>query len=116
MTTKEEAIYLSKIMSRGALDVLEYSRRNTSGSLEDVQATILMSYVAYHLDGFSARGRLLSTVAISIARELRLHRLDDDLDALDIKTKESLRFRVDREIKRRVFWQLVSQDWYVLLS
>ncbi|TGJ84873.1 hypothetical protein E0Z10_g3865 [Xylaria hypoxylon] len=33
----------SKYWSRGALDVLEHSRRNTSGTLEDVQALILMS-------------------------------------------------------------------------
>ena len=110
-TTQWDALNLSKILSRNALDVLDYSRRNTSGTLEDVQASILMSFVTYHLDGFSARGRLLSTAAISIAREIRLHRLDADLESSADKADTSLRSLIDREVKRRVFWQMASTDW-----
>lgn len=114
-TTKEDAIHLSKILSRGALDVLDYSRRNTSGTLEDVQAYIFMSFVTYHLDGFSARGRLLSTAALSIARELGLHRLDADTELSVGENDTSIRSLIDREIKRRVFWQIASTDWYAVI-
>ncbi|KAF4633565.1 hypothetical protein G7Y89_g4544 [Cudoniella acicularis] len=110
-TTKQDAIHLSKILSRSALDVLDYSRRNTSGTLEDVQAYIFMSFVAYHLDGFSARGRILTTTAISIARELRLHRLDADTESPTAENQTSVRFLIDREVKRRVFWHITSTDW-----
>lgn len=115
-TTKQAAIHLSKRLSRGALDVLDYSRRNTSGTLEDVQASILMSFVTYHLDGFSARGRLLSTTAASLARELRLHRLDAEDESTATGSEISVRILIDRETKRRVFWQIASTDWCATVS
>ncbi|KAI1774854.1 hypothetical protein F4818DRAFT_441679 [Hypoxylon cercidicola] len=115
-TTEQEAVSLSKSLSKGALDVLDHSRRITSGALEDIQAYILMSFVTFHLDGFSARGRILSTAAASIARDLRLHRLD----AADEQTAEnepSVRVLIDREIKRRVFWHIATSDWlYATIS
>jgi len=106
----QETIELSKFWSKGALDALEHSRRNTSGSLEDVQATILMSYVTYHVDGFSARGRLLSTTAASMARDLRLHRLDADTESV-AERETSIGSLIDHEVKRRVFWHITSTDW-----
>lgn len=110
VTSIDDATFLSKYWSRGALDVLEHSRRNTSGTLEDVQALIIMSYVTYHLDGFSTRYRHLFSLAISMARDLGLHRLDADEDH---PTKQGLHFLVDREVKRRVYWHLIASDWYV---
>ncbi|KAI8945745.1 fungal-specific transcription factor domain-containing protein [Xylaria longipes] len=101
---------LSKYWSRGALDVLEHSRRNTSGTLEDVQALILMSYVTYHLDGFSARYRQLLAIAVSMARDLGLHRLDSN-DCTSTSYTSSLRVLIDHEVKRRVYWHLISSDW-----
>ncbi|KAE8440763.1 hypothetical protein EG329_006598 [Mollisiaceae sp. DMI_Dod_QoI] len=110
-TTQQAAINLSKIISRGALDLLDYSRRNTSSTLEDVQASILMSFVAYHLDGFSARGRLLSAAAAAIARELRLHRLDANNESSAAGEETNIRVLIEREIKRRVFWHIAATDW-----
>lgn len=110
VTTERDAVHLSKFWSKGALDVLDYSQRSTSGTLEDAQAYILMSYVAYHLDGFSARGRLLTTVAASITRDLRLHRLDADNES-SIERGTNLHGLIDLEVKRRVFWHIVATDW-----
>ncbi|KAE9363025.1 hypothetical protein N431DRAFT_489964 [Stipitochalara longipes BDJ] len=107
-TTSQDANHLYKILSRGALDILDYSRRNTSGTLEDVQASILMSFVAYHLDGFSAGGRGLLTTAAAIAKGLRFHRLDADNESSD---ETSARLLIDREVKRRVFWHIATTDW-----
>ncbi|KAJ8127362.1 hypothetical protein O1611_g6274 [Lasiodiplodia mahajangana] len=101
---------LSKYWSRGALDVLEYSARNTSGTLEDIQALILMTYVTYHLDGFSARYRNLLAMAVSMARDLGLHRLDAN-DGTSASKSSSLRDLIDYEVKRRVYWHLIASDW-----
>jgi hypothetical protein len=108
-SSDQDAVNLSKAMGKGALDALDYSRRSTSGSLEDIQAYILMSHVSFHLDGFSARGRLLSATAAAIARDLCLHRLDANPCA---NQDTSIRSLVDCEVKRRVFWYITTQDWY----
>lgn len=110
-SSRKSAIKLSKILGKGALDVLDHSRRNTSGTLKDVQAYIFMSFVTYHLDGFSARGRFLAGAALSIARELRLHRVDAIVDLSIITNNKSSRHLIDQEVKRRVFWQIASTDW-----
>ncbi|MCJ1386083.1 hypothetical protein MMC17_009208 [Xylographa soralifera] len=109
-TNEQDSVHLSKVLSKGALDVLDYSRRSTSGTLEDIQACILMSFVTFHLDGFSARGRLLLVAAASIARDLRLHRLDADTE-FPAEKMNSVRVMIDREVKRRVFWYIASTDW-----
>lgn len=108
-TSEQEAMDLAKLMGKGALDVLDYSRRSTSGTMEDIQACILMSYVTFHLDGFSARGRLLSATAAAIAKDLCLHKLDA---RRFIEQDISLHDMIDREVKRRVFWYIASSDWY----
>ncbi|KAI0875477.1 hypothetical protein GGS24DRAFT_489294 [Hypoxylon argillaceum] len=110
VTTDNVTTRLSRYWSRGALDVLEYSRRNTSGALEDIQGLILMSYVTYHLDGFSARYRYLLALAVSMARDLGLHRTDAD-DYATTDRSSSLRVLIDNEVKRRVYWHLVASDW-----
>ncbi|KAI1463571.1 uncharacterized protein F4812DRAFT_453515 [Daldinia caldariorum] len=109
-TSEQEAVHISKVIGKAALDVLDYSRRNTSGTLEDVQAYIFMSLVSFHLDGFSARGRLLSATAAAIARDLRLHRLDA-ADERPAKEETSVRDLIDREVRRRVFWHITAEDW-----
>lgn len=110
-TSEQEAVNISKTIGKTALDVLDHSRRNTSGTLEDVQAYIFMSLLSFHLDGFSARGRLLSTTAASIARDLRLHRLDAE-DENTAEKVSSVRVLIDREVRRRVFWHITAEDWY----
>lgn len=107
-TDDQEALLLAKTWGKAALDVLDYSRRTTSGSFEDAQASILMSFILYHFDGLSARARQLTTNAISIGRDLRLHRLDERQIPESEFTSEQ---RLEREIKRRVWWHTASTDW-----
>lgn len=94
-----------------ALELLEQSRITTSGSFEDVQASIVLGFLMYHLEGWSARSRSLLTGAVAIARSLSLHKIDMHAEitsaALDHATL------IENEIKRRVWWSLVSIDWYV---
>ena len=104
--TEAESIALSKSFSRSALDALDYSRRSGSGTLADVQAYLLMSLAFSHIDGFSTRSRMLFSSAVAMARDLRLHRLDEYSEPTT-----GVRAEIDREVKRRVFWYIASEDW-----
>lgn len=112
-TREADAVALCRHWSKGAMDVLDYSQRHSAGSLEDVQACIIMSYVTYYLEGMSKKGRMLMASAISIARDLRLNRLDAEDGASGGKEDER-GVVVGREVKRRIFWHLVTTDWYIL--
>ncbi|KAJ4351630.1 uncharacterized protein N0V89_006973 [Didymosphaeria variabile] len=107
--TEAESITLAKVFSKGAWDVLDYSRRTSSGTLEDVQAYILTSHALSHIDGFSSRCRMLFSSAVSLARDLQLHRLDECEDSTSHTTYA--RLMIEKEIKRRVFWYIASEDW-----
>jgi hypothetical protein len=110
--SEHDTMQLTLVFSKNALNLLDYRRRIDVCSLEDVQAYSLLVFVFFHLDGNSGRARLMSTMAMSTARELGLHRLDLDGSGepssdLDVRTL------VDKEIMRRVFWHIVASDWYV---
>jgi len=109
LSSNDDLLKLSIILSKGALDALDYSKRTTSGSIEDAQANILMGFVVYHLDGFSARGRSLSAAAMVIARDLRLHRVDGEEAVSD--TNLTVEAIIEREVIRRVWWHITSTDW-----
>ncbi|KAG6997471.1 hypothetical protein G7Y79_00040g076360 [Physcia stellaris] len=109
--TPEQANSQSLSWIKAALDVLDYSRRKTAGSLEDIQAMIILSFLVSSLEGFSRRYRDLITTAISSARLLSLHRIDDpSLSAHNtVPQVES----VAAEIGRRVWWYLVATECQV---
>ncbi|KFY53745.1 hypothetical protein V496_07388 [Pseudogymnoascus sp. VKM F-4515 (FW-2607)] len=94
---------------KAALDVLEYSRRTTSGAIEDIQATIIVSFVVTNLEGLSPRYRNLISSAITLGREILLHRIDHSSDSglLVISPVDS----IGAEIGRRVWWYLTATDW-----
>ncbi|KAH8432485.1 Zn(II)2Cys6 transcription factor [Aspergillus melleus] len=105
----EEATEKSALWVKSALDLLDYLRRASSQSLEEIQAIIIASFVVCHLEGPSARYRDLITSAITMARELGLHKIDipNDTDVTD----EHSRDPVEAEASRRAWWYLVSTDW-----
>ena len=92
-----------------ALDAADCSRRVDTGSLEDVQATILLYFLVFNAEGFSPRSRLLHSTAIATAHEIKLHRIDQSGGP---REKHAA---IDAEIKRRIWWFLVSSDWVILL-
>lgn len=96
---------------KAALDVLEYSRQTTSGAIEDIQATIIVSFVVTNLEGVSPRYRNLISSAITLGREILLHRIDhlSNSGLLVISPTDSVR----AEIGRRVWWYLTATDWFV---
>lgn len=105
------ASHASLFWTNAALEMLDISRRIYEGRIEDIQATILLSFLMYHLEGPSVRTRGLFHSALCIARDLSLHRLDGSGNqSSGIQTCED---RVHAEIKRRVIWHAVATDWLV---
>lgn len=92
-----------------ALDVLEYSRRTRSDSIEDIQAMVIVCFVIFNIVGITSQPRSIFSMAISVAKRLSLHRIDHpDNTGLDVPSPDSVR----AEIGRRVWWYLVATDWY----
>ena len=106
----QDANQASLLWSKAALDVLEHSRRTTSGSIEDIQATVILSFLVFNLEGFSATSRSLMSTALIIARDLSLYKVDAHHHGREGSLQED---SVEIEIKRRVWWHIVATDWYV---
>ncbi|KAJ5175127.1 uncharacterized protein N7482_001004 [Penicillium canariense] len=103
-----DANELSKKWMAMSFEVLEYSRRTCSESIEDVQALIILAFLVCHIVGITSRARYLFSTATSIAWQLSLHRIDHRYNAkLDVPQSDS----VKAEIGRRVWWYLVATDW-----
>ena len=111
--TLEDANQASVLLSKAALDVLEHSRRTTSGSVEDIQATVILSFLVFNLEGFSATSRSLMSTALIIARDLSLYKVDAHHHEMQGNPQED---SVEIEVKRRVWWHIVATDWSVPLS
>ncbi|OQD81270.1 hypothetical protein PENANT_c028G10021 [Penicillium antarcticum] len=91
-----------------ALEVIEYSRFKHTESLEDVQAMIILIFVTTNLVGIASQSRYIVNMAISVARELSLHRIDHANNRnVDVPPPDSAR----AEISRRVWWYIVATDW-----
>lgn len=108
--TFEDANQASLLWSKGVLDVLEHSRRTTAGSVEDIQATIILSFLVFNLEGLSARSRSLISTALVTARNLGLHKLDVQHQE---RLGSTLNTCLEIEVKRRIWWHIVATDWSV---
>lgn len=109
-TTGSECLQLTAFWGRCALRAMSHSQQTSAGTLEDVQAHILMTYVAFHVEGFSTLRHHHMGMSVSLATSLRLHRIDLGTDPSKLITY-SLSAMIDREVKRRVFWHVASTDW-----
>lgn len=103
----KEAALMSSTWSNATLNVLEYSRRTTSASIEDLQATIIISYVIYNAQGFSSMFRSLHSSMIMMARDLSLHKTD----SRERKKTDSQPSVIEDDIKRIIWWHIASTDW-----
>lgn len=107
----EQANGQSMSWAEAAFEALEYSRRADCESIEDIQAMLILLFVVFNLIGIRAQARHLLSTAISAARELCLHRIDHQHNSGFVNTLPPDSVRA--EIGRRVWWYLVSTDWYV---
>ncbi|XWX00036.1 hypothetical protein V2A60_008052 [Cordyceps javanica] len=104
---------MSSIWTNAALDVLEYSKRSASASLEDVQATIVISYVIYNSQGFSPMFRSLHSNIIMMARDLSLHKTDSPRRSGEIDQPPS---QIEDDVKRRLWWHIAATDWLLAFT
>ncbi|KIX07653.1 uncharacterized protein Z518_02306 [Rhinocladiella mackenziei CBS 650.93] len=109
-----DASQASLFWANAALEVLEFSRRTASRRLEDVQTTIILAFLLYHIEGFSTRSRCLFANAITTARDLSLHKLDARPG--QIPGSRCQPDHLETEISRRVWWHVVATDWYTFFS
>ncbi|KFX99466.1 hypothetical protein V490_01769 [Pseudogymnoascus sp. VKM F-3557] len=107
------ATQASSAWSDAALDVADYSRRTSSGSIENIQATIIIEYLIYNNNGFSATCRILHSNTISMARDLSLHRIDIPHRRYKTESEENM---AEDETKRRIWWYVASTDWLLAFS
>lgn len=76
-----------------------------------MQAICVLLQVAHHYDQSDTICVLVAT-AIRIAQCLNMHRLGADATpAPDEWTSEEAALAMQREVKKRVWWFLVRQDW-----
>lgn len=101
----EQAQSQAQLWVKSLEDVLDVAHRTTSVSLEGVQGIIIAVFVLFNLEGYSRRSRSLYNMSLLQARELGLYCLDHPSKA---KTNTA-----QAEMGRRVWWYLVSCDWYV---
>ncbi|CAI7653272.1 unnamed protein product [Penicillium glandicola] len=107
-STVEEAVGQSSQWMRLAMDVVDYSRYKNLESIEDIQAMIIIIFVTASIVGITSQARHMASAAISVGRELCLHRIDHPHNSnLDVPEPSSAK----AEICRRVWWYLVATDW-----
>lgn len=95
--------------TKAALDLFEVIQRNGHQSLECIQALIILTFVLGNLEGISTRARRHMTQAITMARELGLHRIDQPPHSA--AWQRPCWNRVEAEVGRRLWWFLVPTDW-----
>jgi hypothetical protein len=107
-STVEEAVAQSPQWMRLAMEVLDYSRYKHLESIEDIQAMVIVGFVTTNVVGITSHARHILSTAISVGRELSLHRIDHPYNSnLDVPSPSSAK----AEICRRVWWYLVATDW-----
>lgn len=106
-STSEEANQLSLHWKQNTIDILAYIERSSiPSSVEQLQATIILSLLMQNLEGLSKKYWLLHGTAITLARDLSLHVLDHP------NRKGERNSVVEKEVKRRLWWYLAGTDWY----
>ena len=107
----EEARLVSLKWTKATFDCLDNSRRAGWPTLEDLQANVTIFFLMYNLEGFSTRSRMGTAHALSIAKDLSLHKIDSP-GAKKERESEHVNY-VELEIKRRVWWHMAATDWCV---
>ncbi|KAK4552488.1 hypothetical protein LTR86_010332 [Recurvomyces mirabilis] len=110
--SRAAALTVAKYWLRSGLDVLEHVWRTTGPDVGTIQAKILFMFFIFHMEGFSVKGRHMMSSAVSDARNIGLHMTDAPRSKVRGTTQDEI---IDVEIRRRVWWHLVSTDWSAAL-
>lgn len=93
---------------KAAFDVLDAAQRRDELGLELAQGLIIVSFVLLNAEGVSARARNCLFQAITICRELGVHRLDHPHQQPSVPITQFSELKA--EIARRVWWYLLGTD------
>lgn len=113
-TIHDQSAFL--LLYRYSLDLIDHSRRVLPGSLEVIQAAIIILFLDYNLEGFTLRSRSMLVQALTTAKELAMHRLDSPASSTRRNASMNIETMIELEMKRRVWWHLVSTDWMLSLA
>lgn len=102
----QEAHSQARSWLKACLDAMDHAQRAAQISLECVQGITILFFVLCNMEGLSRTAKALHTRAITMARDLSLHRIDarGNMQANIMKTPAI-------EASRRVWWLLVAIDW-----
>ncbi|KEQ95004.1 hypothetical protein AUEXF2481DRAFT_40259 [Aureobasidium subglaciale EXF-2481] len=100
----QEANRLSTSWKQNALDILDHLERTTTTSIEQLQATIIMSLMMQNFEGLSKKFWLLHCTSITLAKDLSIH-------VLDLPSRVKPGNKIEGEVKRRIWWYLATTDW-----
>ena len=105
----ETARRVSAVWAKHSLYAMEQLHLGTAEhSLEAVQSMVMLTFLFYHMEGFTSRVRLMHSSAITIAMSLGLHKTDAP-NLLSPPTNQT--DIVDKEVRRKVWWHLACTDW-----
>ncbi|KAL6915813.1 hypothetical protein FSHL1_007263 [Fusarium sambucinum] len=93
---------------KAAFDVFDTSQRRAEVGLEMAQGLIILSFVLFNVEGISSRARNCLFQAITICRELGVHRIDHPHQQPSTPITQYNNLKA--EIARRVWWYLVITD------
>ncbi|KAF5667561.1 zinc finger transcription factor YRR1 [Fusarium heterosporum] len=93
---------------KAAFDVFDASQRRAEAGLESAQGLIIMSFVLLNVEGVSIRARNCFSQAITICRELGVHRLDYPHNPPSVQATHFSNLQA--ETARRVWWYLIGTD------
>ncbi|KAF7193838.1 putative transcription factor lepB [Pseudocercospora fuligena] len=108
---QQKALKASKVWAKQSLYATEQMRLSTiTSTLEGVQGCIILMFIYYHMEGLTSRVRLMLATAITVARDLGLHRTDAPGSSLPTATQADL---IDIEVRRKCWWHLTCTDWFM---
>ncbi|RGP68150.1 zinc finger transcription factor yrr1 [Fusarium sporotrichioides] len=93
---------------KAAFDVFDTAQRRSEMGLELAQGLIIVSFVLLNVEGISPRARNCLFQAITICRELGIHRLDHPHQQPSTPITQYSNLKA--EIARRVWWYLFITD------
>lgn len=102
--TPEHAARISMQWMKAALELVDLSQYEAPPCTEAVQARVVLANLLYSIEGCSSRYRFTHHNSVLLGRELGLHLLDSPRTTQQYSVTE-------QEVKRRLWWYIVSTDW-----
>jgi hypothetical protein len=105
-------IALAELWARQAVRLL--TEPLVPPSVEALQTMMSLAHLCTQIEGVRGSFALLGASGIQMAKDMKIHRLDSR-PCREERRKNGADM-VDIEIKRRIWWHMVSSDWQVFAS